>query len=220
MEFFGFVFSGLALAVALVLLLVLIVGCAFDRRGQHASVKWWTFAVIAILGAAWQFDGIKTALTDGDWVGVVFNPGFWKTVGIYAGAGVLYSILEMAITVRKSRTYMADVWANFQKRWNTEQGAMEAAREAGKPAQSVFVDYYGSTRYAFVGLELKDGKIEPKLNRTSLSGHITTWTLFWPAYAISMIFGDLIVEIFNTIADFLASISGRAVRRFFSGTFE
>lgn len=215
MEFFGFVFSTLALVIGTILLLALIVGCSLDRREQNASMKWWVFVAIGIMFTGWQFDGIRGAITDGGWIGFFLNPGFWKFVGLYALAGLVYSIIEFAIIIRKSRTYMAGVWSRFLVRWNKEL----AEQASGSQAQE-FIDYYGSTSYAFVGLELKDGNVEPKLNRGRLSGYISTWTLFWPAYAISLIFGDLIAEIFNTAADFLASISGRAVRRFYSGTFK
>ena len=210
MEFFGFVFSTLALVIGTILLLALVVGCSLDRREQNTGLKWWVFAAIGVLFAGWQFDGIR----DGGWIGFFLNPGFWKFVGLYALAGLVYSVLEFAVTVRKSRTYLADVWSKFLVRWNKE---LEAKASGTKEQE--FIGYYGSSSYAFVGVELRDGKIEPKLNRTRLSGYISTWTLFWPAYGISLIFGDLIAEIFNTVADFLASISGRAVRRFFNGTF-
>jgi len=77
-------------------------------------------------------------------------------------------------------------------------------------------------RYRIVGVEKSaDGKgIEPKVNRQQLAENVGVWILFWPFYAISLIIGDLVTEIFRFIADLLVQMSGRFVRNAFKDVFK
>jgi hypothetical protein len=73
-----------------------------------------------------------------------------------------------------------------------------------------------------IGIEATaDGtNIEPKINRQQLAESIGCWTIFWPFYALSLIFGDLLNEVFRIIADLVANISGRFVRMAFKDVFK
>jgi hypothetical protein len=61
---------------------------------------------------------------------------------------------------------------------------------------------------------------EPKIDKLELAEHAGAWTFLWPAYLMSLILGDLIVEVFNTVADILVSISGRFVKFAFRDVFK
>lgn len=74
-----------------------------------------------------------------------------------------------------------------------------------------------------IGAVLTDGDklaVEPKVDKLELASHVSAWTFLWPAYAISLIIGDLLTEVFSAFADFLASISGRVVKAAFSDVFK
>jgi hypothetical protein len=75
---------------------------------------------------------------------------------------------------------------------------------------------------SIVGLQLaKNGiDIEPKINRSELAANIGVWTLFFPAYAVSLVLDDLLDKIFEVVADVVANISGRFVRITFSDVFK
>lgn len=62
--------------------------------------------------------------------------------------------------------------------------------------------------------------VEPKVNKVELAEHIGAWTFLWPAYGLSFVFGDLLHEFFITVANLVASISGRAVKYAFRNTFK
>ena len=52
-----------------------------------------------------------------------------------------------------------------------------------------------------------------------LSQAIGCWTLFWPAYALSLALGDLLTELWQRMAEALTKISARFVQRTFSKEF-
>lgn len=62
--------------------------------------------------------------------------------------------------------------------------------------------------------------VEPKVNRLELAEHIGAWTFLWPAYLVSLVIGDLLTEVFRSIADFLTHISGRFVKLSFANVFK
>lgn len=62
--------------------------------------------------------------------------------------------------------------------------------------------------------------VEPKVNRLELAEHIGAWTFLWPMYAVNLIIGDLLTEVFRSIADFLTHISGRFVKLSFANVFK
>lgn len=76
-------------------------------------------------------------------------------------------------------------------------------------------------RYGFVNLTCgAAGTPEPLIDKLALAESIGAWTFFWPAYAVSLVIGDLLTEVFNVIAEFLVKISGRFVRFSFADVFK
>lgn len=62
--------------------------------------------------------------------------------------------------------------------------------------------------------------VEPVVNRGELADHICAWTSLWPGYAISLVFGDLLAEVWSALASVFAKISGQFVRISFSNVFK
>lgn len=84
-------------------------------------------------------------------------------------------------------------------------------------------DFINRNTYSrrIVGLKLTAGvEIEPQVNRLELAEHISAWTFLWPAYAVSLILGDFLTEVFRVISDVLVNISGRFVRMSFANVFK
>lgn len=258
-----------------VFFLLLVLGTAFDRHGKE-DPKWWIFGVGFIAVAIWfwpEFTFFGDAVvkgTDGkpDTTRVVLWEAvtawsFWKPVGAYLLAGLVYSILEFVLDIRRSARFYADEW----KRHLTRTRAVPVLDEAGKPTMRTVTDRHGNetkepaqreksygeyyanvkekgaesadfnkalefskefiSSYRFknriIELQINEDDrvtVEPRVNRIELAEHVGAWTFMWPAYLVSLIIGDLLTEVFNAIADFLATISGRFVRFSFANVFK
>lgn len=278
------VFFGLALLELLflaVFFVLLIVGVTFDRRGKE-DVKWWVFGIGLMVLAIWQWsnwtfigDATVPAVMNGATVvseattrvvlwDAIRSWSFWSPIGYYLLAGLLYSILEFWLDIRRSARFYKAEWqkhlagydeipvldelgnqtpnpdydkndrfANQSKmltrrRPNSEvyeevkaKGATSGLFNTALKLTSEFVSRY-SFRNRIIEIKIGTDKIsvEPKVNKVELSEHITAWTFLWPAYAVSLILGDLLVEVFNFIADVLAKISGQFVKISFANVFK
>jgi hypothetical protein len=272
----------LELAFVSAFFLLLIVGVTFDRRGKE-DVKWWVFGLGLLVLAVWQwphwtFIGpahVDAVLEGGKEVSkaadrtVIWNAvrdwSFWAPVGYYLLGGLVYSLLEFFLDVRRSARFYAAEWQKHlvgydeipqvdadgvpipnldhdpdrfgrasgdkfltRRRPNSEvyeevkaKGAVSGLFNTALKLTSEFVGRY-SFRNRIIEIKIANDKVsvEPKVNKIQLSEHITAWTLLWPAYAVSLILGDLVVEIFNFIADVLVKISGQFVRISFANVFK
>lgn len=81
---------------------------------------------------------------------------------------------------------------------------------SGESAHAQFIAYR-------VGSELD---IQPVVDRPELARHIGAWSFFWPAYAISMIFGDLLQHIWELVADVFAKLSSQMIKVLFRDAFK
>jgi hypothetical protein len=267
----------LELAFVSAFFLLLIVGVTFDRRGKE-DVKWWVFGLGLLVLAVWQWphwtfigpahvdavmEGTKEVSKAADRI-VLWNAvrdwSFWAPVGYYILGGLVYSLLEFALDVRRSARLYAAEW----QRHLSGSDEVQVLDDEGVPVPDPNADRFGHRQVLtrrrpnsevyeevkakgatsalfnhalkltseFVGrfhfrnriIEIKVGSdkvsVEPHVNKIELSEHITAWTLLWPAYAVSLILGDLVVEIFNFIADVLVKISGQFVRISFANVFK
>jgi len=113
--------------------------------------------------------------------------------------------------------------------------ALRAAQsEAATPkdidvAAQLVTEYLRSEEYImsdlkkdFIQVELNDEthQVQPVINRKRLAGFIGAWTFLWPAYAVSLLIGDFLVEIFRMLGDLFAKMGGRFVRFSFAGVFK
>lgn len=216
-----------------VLFVLFCVATAYDRRG-NSVFKWLVlFATLVVVGIVisptWDFQVAKE---------FVLSAALWVPVGVYAAIGLLYSGLEFLLTVRRSVRKTADRWAAFLKDYvphgyggqksSTNGQAIERAKaedateDEVKTANSVINHFSDMYKFDFIGFEKqKDSmNIEPKIDRLDLAQYIGAWVVFWPFYLVSLVLGDLLTELFQSIADFVAEHCGRFVRNAFSGVFK
>ena len=220
--------------------LLLLVGISFDRQGRE-DPKWYVFGIgMAALAAwfwkDWTFFGLFVTIRT--WA-------FWEPMLAYLAAGIVYSILEFVLNIRRSARNYKTAWeyalgqplalirddrtvsGGRTKEVITLKEALAravvgedaAAIDAAKEAVSRFVDR-NSSRNVIVELSLVEGTPEPRINKIQLSEHIGAWTFFWPFYMISLVIGDLLTEIFNQLSEFFVSLSGRFVRMSFKDVFK
>jgi hypothetical protein len=104
----------------------------------------------------------------------------------------------------------------------TPAKAEDATEDEVKTANSVISRFSDVHKFDFIGFEKqKDSmNIEPKIDRLDLAQYIGAWVVFWPFYLVSLVLGDLLTELFQSIADFVAEHCGRFVRNAFSGVFK
>lgn len=226
----------------LALIVCLTVGISFDRRGREEP-KWYIFGFGLIAVAAWFWKDWTFA---GAWASVC-SWTFWEPMLAYLLAGLVYSIIEFILDIRRSAREYKAMWAVALEeqivRLRTESvkkpGFMDEERMPLKEAlircadfpaehqiHSEIKDVIGkfigrsSRNHAIVEVVRGEFAPEPKINKVELSEHIGAWTFFWPFYLISLIIGDLLTEVFNILSDFFVSLSGRFVRMSFKDVFK
>ena len=248
MEILGF-FGGVWASVIIGLFVIaMVVGCTFDRH-YNESPKWWIFLLGVIALLAWQWDklqfnwdGVMSLFTAAIWMPVLYyvllglaysvlefvlevrrSAKYWRnTWGAYKQAWDNRGTAK----AEKSRNVLDAMTSKFREEPQVEEEPTEdPAITTQKKLTAEFISRYGEERnYSkrIIGIEKAEGGIgiEPKVNRQQLAENVGVWTFFWPFYLISLIVGDLFTEIFNIVADFLASISGRFVRMSFQDVFK
>jgi hypothetical protein len=226
MLLFGLALGVLELIALSVFFILLVVAVTFDRRGVEAP-KWWVVggafaAIAAYFWSDWTLAGIWTAVTTAE---------FWTPVLYFVVAGLAYSVLEFVLTVRRSAREFKKLWENHLNHSSdrrtmyaeaAQKGAVSADFQKVADMTNSFVSNAQRRSDDIVQVERAEDKISvvPKINKTALAENIGAWTFFWPFYAISLILGDLLTEVFRAIADFFVKISGRFVRMSFADVFK
>ena len=230
---FGIALTATHLLGLFVLFVLFCVSTSYDRRGS-STFKWLlllgtAITVGVVISPNWNFQTAKD---------FVLSSALWIPVITYAVLGLMYSGVEFLLTVRKGVREIAVRWASYLKqRGNGYTGGattpingdvIAKAKEADatdediREAAGLCTSFAANARYNFIGFESPKGKldIEPKIDRLDLSQYIGAWVVFWPFYLVSLILGDLLSELFQSIADFIAERCGRFVRNAFSGVFK
>lgn len=240
MDFLGFtlsVWSAIALGVFFI---AMVVACTADRRHREGP-KWAVLGIGAIAFVAWHWWGD----TGFSWRSF-FGSGFWKAAGFYLGLGVAYSALEFWFQIRREAREWAKAWEGFKKNEadererarRSESEPLSAAysrsapprpRHEDQPEPSIEERFankaaggygrrYGSHNLTDIALDANKSLV-PVVNKQELAEAIGCWTVFWPAYAVSLALGDLLTELCRRLADVFAALSGRFVRRSFAKVF-
>lgn len=233
-----------------VFFILMAIGVTLDRRGREEP-KWYIFGIGLVIVVAWFWsDFTFLGLWD-----TVRTWTFWEPVAAYLGAGLVYSILEFVLDVRRSARKYKALWNNnltrhidvkqldadgkpmSQETRNGKQWVVkslstrEVLGDAGDPSNAQvakalvesFVSHSsGHQSNGFVQLKVDSTGLapEPVINKVELAQHVGAWTFFWPVYAVSLVLGDLLTEVFNWTADVLVKLSGRFVRMSFSDVFK
>lgn len=241
MVLFGLALGILELIALALFVVFLCLGTAFDRRG-HESFKWWVLFIGIVVLAALNLSSISFA---GIWESIT-SASLWKTVGLYALVGLGYSMVEFFLHVRRAARATASSWADFIQRedtWAFHQGGEPAPEELAVRVENgvlkatyaemfkhgsefarikivqQFTSHFRSND-ALIKINSNSGHPIPVVDKGELASYIGAWTTFWPFYAISLILGDLLEEVWNIIASIVAKISGRFVRMAFADVFK
>jgi len=215
LSFFGSVWLAIITGIFII---AMIIGCTYDRR-QSEAAKWWIFflGVALYAGIGWSH-GYRFSWD------ALWSSHLWRVIGIYLVIGFAYSILEFALDVRRSVRYWRERWALYRS--NKTGKAGKDVESPADIANSFVSSMYSKSNQRIIGVAFNadakgtDDLIVPKVDRTQLAEHISVWILFWPFYAVSLIIGDLVMEIARIAADVFAKISGRFVRMSFANVFK
>lgn len=264
--------------------ILMVIGTALDRR-YNESPKWWILGIALLIAIVYFWGQVDFSST----LAAVQTWAFWQPFATYLGAGLLYSVLEFILSVRKMARVHAEAWERFtstiKRAYTYKEGPRageeidgsfvtrlddgsyvagvsrsgnlhrdptgsqvpvdaidisyrEILKRAQQPeatssdrseAKSVFQSYLGRNEYIasnfhrdFVQVKLDPETyvVGPTINRGRLASFIGAWTFLWPAYAISLILGDFVVEVFRVIGDVFSKLGGRFVRVTFDGVFK
>lgn len=209
MNFLGFTLSVWAAIAFGIFFLAMVLACTADRN--HKEGPKWVFLLIGIAAVTfWQWDSLS-------W-GFFVSAAFWKPFGIYLLIGLAYSFAEFFFQLRREARDWSKRWKRFKDQPNRGQ------EQGNRNLEAIFVEeakkeYRYETALVQVGLDGK-GNIAPTVNRKELAEAIGCWTLFWPAYAVSLVLGDFLTELCRGFANLVAMLSTGLVRRMFAKTFE
>lgn len=225
MTFFDFVFSGLAIWGAVIA--VILIGCVyadthdFYQNGSKAS----QFRYIAALLSAVIFLSVQLkhdALT--------FEWSLLADFGLYFLAGLAYSLVEVVFTIFKAKTYWAALWQKDLKMviidiTNIEDPdrliPLEKAYATGKIDEAQYRSKLFTQRhddsFGFVGVtQNESGGVEPRIVAPILFGYVFDWALFWPFYAINLVFG----RVWNLIGNFFRTFTRYTTKLIFGNVFK
>lgn len=245
MEIFGFVLSVWAAIAFGIFVLAMIVSCTFDRY-HNIAPKWWVlfFGVIAyvfFIGPAaftWQM-----FLARDLWIMI----GGYLAIGLgYSLIEFFLNVRRSAASWSESWTSFKNNKSNIEK---FDKEAAQAADNiqrartsfrgdpadfkvdalAATPAELMaahYIEQNGHYKSSHEIIGIRAGKptdeslVVPYVRRLVLARHVSAWTIFWPFYAISLIIGDLLTQVFRIIADIIVYMSGRLVKRMFKNVFK
>ena len=219
-----------------------VIGAALDRRGTAEPFKWTVAAVLILASAIWWWSSWTFA---GIWA-TIRTVEFWTPVGYFLGVGLAYSVIEFILTVRSFRDTLKEAWQDFRNGSITirdrdipaapptfltiaEALAQLSNEVIYRTVRDEMRQWVSTTRYStgFLNLRVIEGtkdsislSIEPSINRGKLADFIGAWTIFWPAYVLERIIGDLLVRLWEHLADLFTHLGARFVKFTFRDVFK
>jgi len=208
MEFITGVFVGLTALVWWEILLIsiigltLIVGTSLDRAYNRSGLMW--------LGAAVGVAAIAYAIGTSIF-SMVTTAQFWGWILTYLLIGQAYSwFLEFPLSVRRAKNVVSAQWERFVK---TGPGLNS------RTVSGFCREYNSLTRCEVIKLTSTDLNITPVVNKKTLVDNVSSCTVLWPAYLVSLVLDDLFVQVVETIVDLTQRLSNKFVEFVFKDTF-
>lgn len=183
------------LAIYTVIFLFILFDIASDREGRKSN-KWFLFMGFTVLYVGFNFNDISWSTT----ASTLFTKDTLLHVLTYLCIGVVYSVIEFRNVVKES----ADLFLKYAK----------------NPSNRDSVKLLRFSHLFMVVSQVADEKPTPFINKSSLVDNITVWTLFWPLYAINMIIGKFLNNIFEIISEFIIANTKNFVAKTFNKAFE
>lgn len=222
-----FILAGIAalvwweIALVVLLGLFLIAGTYWDRTSRGSGPMWVAALVVVVIATLSM--GFTPALD------MVMGAEFWKNVALYLGIGLVYSwAVEFFFSVRRASRSYRERWEsvvqgdkNLRAYLYNPEGCGSEVKSAAAVETRRFHDR-NDTKTRLIGIDLSADQLSvtPRVNRRVLVDNVSAWTLLWPAYAVSLIVGDLFNQVIEFVVDVSTKLSGAAVRFAFQNTFK
>lgn len=229
----GFLFIDILLwAVAPFLILCLLWG---DMKGW-ATVAAIALAAIVVFGIGWT--PFVAMVTDPLWISTAL-----RNLAIYAGIGFSFSFLKWWVLANKSakefvrflsgRSFTIDVEkverdvrssrsrGGVDHFAGSEEDAIAAAKaetlqQSRVRAASDWNDSYNNTYRKVLSVVAKNPSgWETKYAKFTLTEYVTSWTVYWPFYAVLLVLDDLI----RHIIDWFVNVFGKGFQRIANSAF-
>lgn len=200
----------------------LIVGTAYDRTKNSSAAMWMGFVVV--LGLV----GVAVGSLDAA-IKLVTDTGVWLSIAGYLGIGLLYSwLIEFPFAARRASKKWREVWESFLSQNREVKAALKdpggstaLELEEAKGRIRSFVHQHFDRRELISVIQGESGtEVLPKVNRRVMVDNVTAWSILWPAYAVSLLVGDLFTQIVESLVDLMSNLSGRFVKWAFADTFK
>lgn len=223
--------------------LAMIISVTFDRR-ETTAPKWWVFSIgfVALLVYGW----LRLDWKFSDVFSFAKSGPILIAIGQYFLAGLVYSLVEFALEVRRSARRYREEWVSATS-GSTKHSSKDTSGDNNMTIAEKIADVavngavsrnfndvhrfahdFVVQRRSFNGqgsiikLDIGDDKVTPVpfVDKGNLAASVGAWTFFWPFYAISLIVGDLFTEIFRIASNIIVKLSGRFVRMSFANVFK
>jgi hypothetical protein len=157
------------------------------------------------------------------------SSSFWTSVGQYLLVGLCYCMIELFFELRSAKRYFTKRWDSrvvesniLRKRRVLEPSDPEYPTDLTTETEVLrFCLNASSSERIFNVTPNNDTFLPvPTVNKVSLSRSIGAWTLLWPFYALNLVIGRLLTEVWNILADMIVGTLRRIVLRTFQNAFK
>jgi hypothetical protein len=222
-------------------------GVAIDRSAHCEGPKWWIFGiglcglvVNGFFNAGWTLSSV---------LGSVFSWQFWEPVLVYVGLGLVYSVVEFYFEIRRHASYYAEKWSAFIAREKitvpaeaqdvlgsvvkAEHKVVDVLAHVNADATSYLTAHakiavgqfirtysdFGDNRIVKITAGVDGLTPTPVLDKLELAEHVGAWVVLWPFYLLSLVLGDLLQHIWDSIASLFVRFGGRLMHFSFTDVF-
>lgn len=114
------------------------------------------------------------------------------------------------------------LWVSGDEGGIPHDEATTLAREQTQRFVQLALKDYSYSGSKIIGIRPNEDMIgvSPYVNVRELSDHVGAWTVLWPAYAASLILGDLFDEVFRGIGRAISGLSSFVVKHSFANVFK
>lgn len=238
MELFGIAFGIFECAFAVIFLLAMAAATFMDRadRYDEPSPKW-IVSIIGVCGVLyltrnlWTLDALPQFFISKD---------FWIPLLKYLGLGLIYAIVEFAFAIRTSKRNLGEAWekhlnstVDFKSRGALDgfEGSVRSLYEAENLGHNESIKFWANrSREDFVEkvcrkifavrIKINSDKIEPSIDKGYVYDNVFVWVLMWPFYAMSLIFGEFLMDALNAFSRALVKFGDQVVKVTFKDMFK
>jgi hypothetical protein len=206
-----------------VLALMLIGACAVDNRGDPGA-KW--FITIVGIGvfigvSKWQGWTLGESLAQVEW---------WKLVIGYIACGLVFSVINFFVQSYKGARDLKDLWQDFlleyanwfisDKRDNRESPEFTIRKYHNRcdEVPPYLLINSSNVDHGVLGkpIEPNDLRMNVTIIKSKLAAFIGAWTLWFPFYALALVFEDMLLKFFDWIASLFSGMFTDLVNKMFN----